>query len=505
MADDSEREWNPVEGRRTFLAAAGTAGTASVAGCLFFGDGGDGGGGPAPGPSDSEEVTVDPETNDQIPEERANFAVPADGIETTFDASFDDSATVVDSERMSAVVDADADSHEYTIDEDELGGEVSEGDVLMLSGVALRKVTTVDRSGSEATVQTEQATLDEAISDGTVGWDSEVGLDTAFSPDSENRETIDESANIEPVGMGGGGAVPPDGEMAYLTGIEMVGGEGVTPVPPSQIEAGEGTLEWTFVDADREYTIRAELVDEEEATIGIQVKQPAGGDANLAMTARGTIGSMRSVAAAEYTDNELRSFELEQNNVAADIDLEIAAAGSKDGSIDWEFPGIMFKYVIFAGPVPVTLSFNTKLIGNITVPSVEGSATGSATFNYRADTGFSYGGSDVNVEASVGDQPLQPDEADSAANIGQPVDLQFGAAFPRLEISVFDQVLIPYLEFGMTIGSRLTWGPLCKSSYVRMVINAGYDFEIMGVTLSSDEETLLEETERASGDSCENE
>jgi hypothetical protein len=283
----------------------------------------------------------------------------------------------------------------------------------------------------------------------------------------------------------------------------MVGVDGRTEVPPSQIEFGEGTLEWTFTDGGREYTIRTDVQSKDQATVGIQVKQPADGDASLGFTAEGTIGSMRSVASAEYSENELRTFELNQNDVAADIDLEIAAAGARDGNIEWEFPGLMFKYVIFAGPVPVTLAFNTKLIGAVTVPSVEGSATGKATFNYRADTGFSYGGSDVAVNASVGDQPLQPDSADSGAKPGQPVDLQFGAAFPRLEISVFEQTLIPYVEFGMTMGSRLTWGPLCKSSYVRMVINAGYDFEIMGVNLASDEAQLFEETERAQQDGCE--
>jgi hypothetical protein len=36
-----------------------------------------------------------------------------------------------------------------------------------------------------------------------------------------------------------------------------------------------------------------------------------------------------------------------------------------------------------------------------------------------------------------------------------------------------------------------------------MVINAGYDFEIMGVSLASDKVQLLEETERAQQDGCE--
>lgn len=105
-----------------------------------------------------------------------------------------------------------------------------------------------------------------------------------------------------------------------------------------------------------------------------------------------------------------------------------------------------------------------------------------------------------------GDPTPDPDNpliAEEASNIGNDVDLQFGVAFPRFQISVFDSLLIPYIHTGTTIGSQLSRNPLCKKGYVRYVVQAGYDFEVFGVTLASDKETLYEDDEESYGDSCE--
>jgi hypothetical protein len=509
----TDSDWNPVEDRRAFLGAVGAAGFAGVAGCV--GDGSDGGdGGDGNGSSDGTDGSdsdpsngrstyeVSLEDNEQIPDERRDFAIPMEKTNTSFDASVQDGTKVFDSENMDAMVDADVTKGLYTFDSAQLQEDLQEGDVMLISGVDLGKVTSIQESGGETTVETEQATLDEAIEEGTLEWDSTLNLDFQYSPDDENREIVQSGSNaLDAVPVQGAPATTQNSS-AFFTGVEMVGEEETEAIPLHEMAAQGESLEWTFTDGVREYKFKAEKT-ESETTIAVQVKQPADGDANLAMTAKGTVGNVQSKGTVEYSDNELQSFDLNQDNVEADFEISMSAAGSKDGKIDWEFPGMMFKYVIFVGPVPVTLSFNTKLIGNITVPSADGSATGTSRFNYNANTGFAYEGTDVDVQASVGDQPIEPESTDAAAFIGESVDLQFGVAYPRIEISVFEQTMIPFIEFGMVIGSRLRWGPQCKSGYVRMVINAGYDFEILGQSLASDKITLFEEQERSWGsDNC---
>lgn len=516
-------DWNPVEDRRAFLAAVGAAGAGGVAGCSSSGDDGGSGGegdgsgddgsgdgddpdGPGGGTTSDDLDGVDPQQNEQIPEERAQFAVPVEDIETNFDAAVSEGTTVLHSENMDALVDGSPEEG-YVFDESQLDGELQEGDVLLISGVDLARVVGVDRSGSNTAVETESASLDEAIEDGQLGWDAELSADFAYSPDDENRETIDpdDQGRLGPpagagVATGGAGAVEGAG---FFTGVEMVGAEGTEQIPLAAMTVAQQSLQWQFTQGGREFTFRVERSDAGETTIRAQVVQPAGGDANLAFTAEGSVGPVQSRGDVRYSDSELQEFEFNQDNVTAEFEVSMSAAGAQDGEFSWEFPGVMFKYVIFVGPVPVTLSVSTQLVANITVPSVEGSATGTSRFDYSADTGFRYQGTDVDVEASVGDQPLDPQSADAAANIGNPVDLQFGIAYPRVEISVFEQTMIPFIQFGMTIGSRLSWGPLCKSGYVRMNILAGYDFEILGQSLASEEVSLYEDIERSEGDSCE--
>lgn len=476
--------------RRRFLAAVGAAGAAGLAGCVG-GFGGLGGGGDGPGAM-SGDPTPDPD-NDRIPPEWRDFTLPPGRATTQFDAELTDETTLVEGESMDAVVEADTEAHRYVIDESKLDGDLSEGSVLLVSGVALRRITSISRDGDRSTVETAFAPVTDAVENGTVGWDATVGFDAAFSPDAEGKES-----RIVPAAGSNGAA----GSVAQFAGVGMVDGEGdVDPIPDRELQVSEGKLKWTYTDDDREYTFQLTVKSEDEVEVKVQVKHPVSGDADLAYTAKGTVGSMRSVAQAEIEDGELSTMEFDQNDVAADVEVSIAAAGSGKGSIDWEFPGLMFRYVVFAGPIPITIGVTTKLIGAITVPA-KASATASSKYTYRGDAGFSYAGSDVDVDANVGTHQFDPEPADSASVPGADVDAQFGVAFPRIEVSVFDTLLVPYIHTGFTIGSRLTWGPLCKQGYVKMVVQAGYDLETFGVTLASDQTTLYEDQNVAKGDSC---
>lgn len=559
--DEPEGGWNPLQDRRRFLLAAGAAGAAGLSGCGGDGNpfsttapgdgaGGDGTGGNGDGTGGTDtgggadgdgtggtdtdggadgdgtggtdtdggttddgdggtdgaddggdgatggtdDLQADPESNPHIPPETSGFVLPSGAASTTFDATLQDEAVVIAGDAVEAVVDADTSAHTYTVDEDRLGGRLETGDVFLLSGVALRRVTAVDRDGTEATVETEMAPLNAAISDGTVAWDAEVAWDAAHSPADAARSIGGQG--LPASALGGAG---PDG--TYFAGVEVVGTDGTREsVDLSEMATGGPSLEWTYTEADRAYTFALD-VGSEEATIRIQVRSPASGDADLAYTAEGTVGTMRSVASAEYSDGELQDFELQQKDLAGDLTLSVAAAGSGLGSIDWTFPGLMFKYVVFAGPVPVTIGIETKLIGNITVPA-KASAQAESNFTYRGEAGFKYTGTSVDADAQLGSMQFDPEPADSAGNIGSDVDVQFGVAFPRIQVSVFDQGIIPYVHAGVTIGSSLTWGPVCKRSYVRFVVQAGYDLAVLGVSLGSEKVTLYEDQKRAKGDSC---
>ena len=52
---------------------------------------------------------------------------------------------------------------------------------------------------------------------------------------------------------------------------------------------------------------------------------------------------------------------------------------------------------------------------------------------------------------------------DSSASFGIPVDAQAGVAFPRVSLNVLNQE-VAYVLTGMTVGSKLTWGPIWYST-----------------------------------------
>jgi hypothetical protein len=502
-----------IDDRRRFLAAVGAAGAAGLAGCMgLLND---------EGSSDvSGDPTPDP-NNPLMSDETKRFALPSGRAATEFDARLTDETTLVEGEELEAVLEADTENHRYVVDEDRLEGDLTEGTILLLSGVALRRITDVERDGSRATLETEFAPISDAISDGTVGWDARLGFDPEYVPDSDRRTPADGRVGHAPAAGGEtgerrAGEDPEPGrdrseyvdgeytsEAVSLAAVGTTLPDGTTEtVSPDELRPIQEGFEWTYGVENREYRFSLTRESEERMTVRVQVASPSTGDPDLALVAEGTVGTARSLARAEIEDGDVSSLNVEQKDLAVDLEVSVSGAGSGNHEIDWEVPTPFLKFVVAAGPVPVTFEIKTKLIGRVEIPA-EASATGSAAFQYRGETGFSYEGTDVEVEADMGTGEMDPEPADSASNIGNDVDLQFGVAFPRFQIGVFDSLLVPYIHAGTTIGSQLSWNPLCKKGYVRYVVQAGYDFEVFGVTLSNDKETLYEDREESYGDSCE--
>ena len=118
-----------------------------------------------------------------------------------------------------------------------------------------------------------------------------------------------------------------------------------------------------------------------------------------------------------------------------------------------------------------------------------------------ADAGFEYKGTTVSTSGSLGKEQITDGTFDSAANIGFPIDVQFGVAFPRVGLNIAGQELA-YVHTGFTTGSSLNWGPLCKKGYVKMVVEGGYELKVLGQTLAEQKKVFVERQKEAKGDGC---
>ncbi|MEM9695712.1 MAG: hypothetical protein AAGA56_24430, partial [Myxococcota bacterium] len=241
--------------------------------------------------------------------------------------------------------------------------------------------------------------------------------------------------------------------------------------------------------------------------------------ATLAYVAKATVNNLVVKGGGKYEGGKLSDLQFKQEDLDIDIELSLQAAGAGLGKVELTLPEPAITLPITVGPLVFTAKVGLKLIGAITIPG-KASAQAYVKFKYRGDTELDYA-RDVEVGASVdgaasgtgvkgkvsakGDTKvidIDTKPFDSASFIGVPVDAQFGIAVPRLSIGLFGTGIVPYMHVGFVAGSKLQWGPLCKSGYIKMVKEAGYDFSVLGVKLRSDKLFVSEKGWRSPKGGC---
>lgn len=404
---------------------------------------------------------------------------------TTYDVKYAPEAVVLDQGAAPALMSKKA--GELDFDAKKLGArtqQIKPGKVLLVYGKVLAKVESVQHRGAELVVRTGPATLADAIQEGTVAWDVSLPLDRAHV----TAALIRQSEN--------GALARLDRNGRFAT--DVLRADGNAFASPGAL--GKGPIQWAFKQGALTYKFRLEPKGS-GVDIKVEAIKQQGPKATLAYTAHGTFDNVRGQARADYHDHKLTDLDYQQPELVGDIELSVAAAGSGLGKIDFPFPGAMFGYLVMVGPVPVKISVGAKLIGSITVPA-NASARATARFKFRSSSGFSYAGNDVKVKGNIGNLTFSPKPFDSAAMIGIPVDAQWGVAFPRVSVGVFDDVFVPFLHTGVVVGSSLGWGPVCKYGYVKYVAEVGYDLGVFGVKLKSAKKTIAEREKKAPPGGC---
>ena len=499
-------------GTRTTRAIIGLMAVALVAtGCSDDApDGGDGGDAPAATAAADSAGAVEGAEVGLTEQQRTHLV---DGGSTTWDVEYADDTVVLAGDALDALVEADDDAGTYAFESVDV--DLAEGQVLVLAGRALRRVTSVATDGDTTTVQTEPATLADAIHEGTVAWD--VPLEFSF----EQFATAVEAPDAQALGAAGEVRAATAGQVRLARiGMRMPDGR-VLPVQSGE-EIGEaihdsievdrenGSVAWTY-EADGN-TFQFRLTSKGDAVdILVVVSRGGAADATMAFRGEGTIASMRSVASTSYVDGELASSDIDVQELGGSLDLSLAVAGAGTAPVQLEVPVPMLTYTWLVGPVPVTVDLTAQIIGNVRAEA-NASAQATASFEYRGDVGITYEGTEVTTSGATDVDQMDPEPADSAAAMGLNVDAQFGVAFPKVSLSLFGQGIVPHLHWGAVIGSSLEWGgpaagfpasSVCKQAYVRMEVTGGYDITVLGRELASETfDPLYEDERRTQGDSC---
>lgn len=392
------------------------------------------------------------------------FADRFAGVATSFEAVWSPDVELVEGDAVDALIDVDASGAIFTFSTTLLnaaGIVFSPGELMMLEGLALRRVDSVATSGPNTIVTTSQAALNEAIVSGQMDWSLDIGFEEIAA------------AEIFMPGRGGG------------------------CTPAFDPEAQQISFECSFDD----YTMALTL-SRTGTSSSIQYQVTKGTDqANASITGTGVLSNFDASGSASFSGGELAGFHQNTQDAQMDLNISLAAAGSGSNDLNFEVPFPIIRIPFTVGPIPMSIDIGVQFVAIMEVPlAASASAMASADFRYRGDTGFTYEGGSVDGSATINDHEFSNGAFDSASQFVS-VDAGFGIAFPRVSLNVLTSE-VAWVHTGFTLQSSLRFGPICKVGIAGLVVQGGYKLEILGVELLSEQETFASEERREESEGC---
>ncbi len=367
-----------------------------------------------------------------------------------------------------ALVSVDTGAKVYRFSADVLASSqttLQPGRILLIPGVALRRIATVNTAGGVSTVTTSYVTLNEAIGDAAISWDAPLQFSSAV-----------------------------------LAGARLKAGD--EWLAPSVVQAS-GNVEWKYNVGSNEVTAKLSTAGS-SATIEVEVLKKTGGAADARFTAKTVIGQMRSSARIDIEDGKTERFDYDATGLGGTVNLDVAAAGAGLDELAFDWPEAMIRFPVQVGPLPVIVAIKVQLVTKLIVNG-SASATARTSFTYGGDAGFRYNGTTMHTTASVGlgTPVLGASTGDASAFIGNFVDAQFGFAAPKIEVGIFGETIVPFIRPEFFVGTQLRWGPVCKSAYVKYLVQGGIDLRFFGSTIASRTDTISGPYEvQESADNC---
>ncbi len=393
-------------------------------------------------------------------------------ITPVYDVEYNDNTMILKDENDDLIISLDTATNTYTFDGNQFSKDPEAGEIILVEGKLLRKVKSVSRNGSNLSVETEDAALTDAIQNGEIAWEVTPEWNNATSLKFDGVTVM---------------TMPTEFNEKIEHTISYGGIDHKIEIEPKLVDGKVNSCEFTFVMAKK-----------------------IAGDATAAFTAKGTVKLPSQSTLIKIKEGKLDKFQSFNKGITADLDLSLSAAGSKSGNHSLELPGIALSIPIrfiptpsgpIPLPIPVSIDIGIQFVTQMTIPDVASSATASSKLSLTADGDFEYTGTSIKTEGKFGKDQITDGEFDAAANIGLPIDVQFGVAFPRVGLNIAGQELA-YIHTGFTTGSSLKWGPLCKSGYVKMVVEGGYELKVLGQTLAKKKEVFAERKKEAKGEGC---
>jgi len=324
------------------------------------------------------------------------------------------------------------------------------GDIIFIYGKALRKVSTVNNVGGEIIVETIPCKLNEAITDGEIVW-------------SKNLLFTDDL--IKGVQFG-----------SKYPGVQEVNGNDIS----FSFNIGNG------MKGKIKLTMNNTRLD---ASCSIE---KSAGVANIIYSFDGYAQNMKTVGKIKYAGQKLTEFNYQNKNIDGEVTVSLTATGSsKDLLGGIELPFVLLKVPLVIAGIPCFFNVKMLFVINTELASIDASANIKTKFKFNSETGVKYDGTTIGINGSAG--PYNMDFLKDSCWVASSVaaGINFGLTFPRLELEIFGNILVPYAHTAFLIGGSFTTGTKpCLTVDCSYIGSVGYDFNFLGLIKFSGSKNL---------------
>ncbi len=360
----------------------------------------------------------------------------------TFDADFTDNTVYFDKNSLSDLIDYDSDNFVYTFNaSSEKAQSLKDGDILFIYGIALRKVTKVTEDNGKIVVETDHANLNDLIKNGKIGWEQPIDFNTQLKP------TL------------------------------LVKGQ-----KPHPLDQNGNNFEGEFELGDYKGKITIQM-NNDSANVSCELSKSKGG-AKATCKFEGKVFKFISKSIMEYKDSKLQNFDYQNDNSSGELKLTlIATASGTDQYNNMEFPVLLFEAPFVVAGIPVMVKIKVVFVLNIVLPTLDASCWVSALFKFNSSTGIKFDGVQPGISGHAGPYTIEKDKTQTGGSVA--VSGNFGIGFPQVELSLFNDVIVPYARTAFLIGGFYQFGTNAYQTAEAEFIGAvGFNFEFLGLKAS---------------------
>ncbi|MFA6571248.1 MAG: hypothetical protein WCT77_08425 [Bacteroidota bacterium] len=315
------------------------------------------------------------------------------------------------------------------------------GDILFIYGKALKKVYSVTENSGNITVETEDCTLNEAISNGEIVWNKNL----RWTEDLIQGVKIDSK---------------------YPTIQKILG----------------NTVEFSFPVGNGMTGKIKMILNQERLDATCEITKEVG-VAKIRYAFEGFVQKIRSEGKIKYENQELKEFKYVNSNIEGEVTVSLTATGSSSDLLGGiELPLVLIKVPLLIGGIPCVFNVKMLFVINTEMASIDASAHIKTKFKFNSTTGVKYDGTDVGIVGSAG--PYNMDFVKDSCWVGSSVaaGINFGLTFPRFELGIFGNIVVPYVHTAFLIGGSFTAGTKpCLKADASFIGAAGYNFNFFGL------------------------